>query len=44
MGVEVIWALGLFGVLLVTISLNGMKKYFTQSKHNIHITFDKNVF
>ncbi len=44
MGIEVIWALGLFGVLLVTISLKGMRKYFMKNNLNMHITFDKNVF
>ena len=44
MGMEVIWALGLFGILLLIGSLKGITKFFRNNKYNMDITFDKNLF
>ncbi|MFH1094290.1 MAG: hypothetical protein V1739_09115 [Candidatus Omnitrophota bacterium] len=44
MGIEVIWALGLFGILLLVISLNGISIFFRKDNYNTHITFHKNSF
>ncbi len=44
MGMELIWALALFGILLLIASLKGITKFFSNNKYNIDITFDKNLF
>ena len=44
MGIELLYAVGLLGILMIIIGLKGITKFLNTDNYNMDITVDKNVY